>query len=85
LYKILPISLLKDFRKVIMNYCSGTIDIILNKNYVFSRVFNPPGFYPDSALIVLGSTGALPGSTGALPGSTGALPAFSGTAGEAPA
>jgi hypothetical protein len=65
-----------------MNYCSGSIDIILNKNYVsmlsFLRVFNPTGFYRDSAWIVMGSAGALPGSTGALPESTGALPASSG-------
>jgi hypothetical protein len=42
-----------------MNYYSGTIDIILNKNYVsmlsFSDIFNPPGFYRGSAWIVLGS------------------------------
>jgi hypothetical protein len=65
-----------------MNYYSGTIDIILNKNYVsmlsFSGVFNPPEVYRDSAWIVQGSAETLPGSTGALPGSTGALPASSG-------
>jgi hypothetical protein len=53
-----------------MNYYSGTIDIILNKNYVsmlsFSGVFNQPGFYRGFAWIDLGSAGALPGSTGAL-------------------
>jgi hypothetical protein len=58
-----------------MNYCSGTIDIILNKSYVsmlsFSRVFNPLVFYRGSAWIVLGSAGALPGSTLALQASFG--------------
>jgi hypothetical protein len=72
----------KDFSENHQEYYSGTIDIILNKNYVsklsFSGVFNPPGFYRGSACFVLGSAGALPGSTGALPGSTGALPASSG-------
>jgi hypothetical protein len=58
-----------------MNYYSGTIDIILNKNYVsilsFSGVFNPPGFYQDSAGIDRGSAWVNRGSSGVIRESTG--------------
>jgi hypothetical protein len=64
-------------KKIIMNYYSRTIDIILNKNYVsmlsFSGVFNPLGFYRGSVWIVLGSAGIEQGSAWVNRGSSGVI------------
>jgi hypothetical protein len=68
---------------------SGTIDIILNKNYVsmlsFSGVFNPPGFYWGSACIVFGSVGLCLDRPGLCLGQPGLFRRHPGTTGEAPA
>jgi hypothetical protein len=62
---------------------------ILNENFVwtssFSRVFNPPGFYQNSAWIVLGSAGDSLDQQGLCRRQPGLCRRHPGTTGEAPA
>jgi hypothetical protein len=74
-------SCIRIIQNIIMNYCSKTIDIILNQCYHF-RVFS---FHRGSAEIVLGFAQALPGWTEALPVSIWACQCHPGMTGEAPA
>jgi hypothetical protein len=63
------------FQKIIINYCSGTIYIILDKTMCQCNHFRAFSIHRGSACIVQRSAWALPGSTGAMPGSIGAPPA----------